>query len=132
MSDTNKNCVLDFLKMLEESTSIDRFTEFYHPEVEQTEFPNAITKTTTTRTLNDLKEGFEKGSKLFTRQTYEVKNLVATNDTVVLECIWRGTLAVPVGTIKAGEQMTAHFAQVFEFRDGKIYRQRNYDCFLPF
>ena len=29
-------------------------------------------------------------------------------------------------------EMTAHFAQIFECKDGKIYRQRNYDCFEPF
>ncbi|MCB9307325.1 MAG: nuclear transport factor 2 family protein, partial [Lewinellaceae bacterium] len=62
----------------------------------------------------------------------EVKNLLSVGDTVVLECIWRGTLAIPIGNIPAGGQMTAYFAQVFEFRDGKIYRQRNYDCFEPF
>lgn len=131
-NDANKQLVLDFLKMLEESESPERFIDFYHPDVEQTEFPNAITKNTTVRTLKELKDAFGQGSKLLAKQEYEVKNLVAAGDTVVLECVWRGTLAIPLGSIPAGGQMTAHFAQIFEFKEGKIYRQRNYDCFLPF
>ena len=31
----------------------------------------------------------------------------------------------------AGSVMRARFAQFFEFRDGKIVAQRNYDCFYP-
>jgi len=43
-----------------------------------------------------------------------------------------GTLAIFIGNLPAGGEMTAYFAQLFESRDGKIYRQRNYDCFEPF
>lgn len=132
VNDSNKQLVLDFLRMLEKQESADEFLNFYHPDIEKTEFPNAITKNTTVRTLQDLKDAFGKGSKLLTKQEYEVKNLVSAGDTVVLECIWRGTLAIPLGSIPAGGQMTAHFAQIFEFKDGRIYRQRNYDCFEPF
>jgi hypothetical protein len=48
---------------------------------------------------------------------------------VVLEAIWTGTLAVGFGTLKPGDQLRARFAQIFEFKDGLIWRQRNYDCF---
>lgn len=40
-------------------------------------------------------------------------------------------LAVPLGTLKGGSEMRAHFATLLEFRDGKIVAQRNYDCFDP-
>ena len=128
----NEKLVLDFLKMLELRKSSDEFQKFYHSDVEQTEFPNAITRNTTTRTLNDLKESSEKGRKILTKEKYEVKNILSVGDTVILECIFRGTLAIPIGNIAVGEQMTAHFVQIFEFKDGKIFRQRNYDCFEPF
>lgn len=129
---SNKQIVIDFLKALEQENSAEVFEKFYHPEVEQTEFPNAITKQTTVRNLTDLKTAYAKGRQLLTKEAYEVKNLYEAGDTVILECIWRGTPAIPVGTIPAGGQMVAHFAQIFEFKDGKIYRQRNYDCFEPF
>jgi len=51
---------------------------------------------------------------------------------LVLEVTWRGRLAVPVGSLKPGDEMRARFAVIFEFRDGRIFRQRNYDCFDPF
>jgi ketosteroid isomerase-like protein len=46
--------------------------------------------------------------------------------------LWVGTLAVSLGAIPAGGEMRAHFAVFLEFRDGRIHRQRNYDCFEPF
>lgn len=42
---------------------------------------------------------------------------------MILECIWQGTLAISPGNIPEGGQMVAHFAQIFEFKDGKIFRQ---------
>jgi ketosteroid isomerase-like protein len=128
----NESLVREFLKMLEQRDPGRTLSEFYHEEAEQIEFPNAITKSTTKRTLPELEEAFNRGSKLLTKEEYEVKNLLSVDDTTVLECTWRGTLAVPVGSIPAGGQMVAHFAQIFEFKDGKIFRQRNYDCFEPF
>ena len=49
-----------------------------------------------------------------------------------LEVLWVGVLKVPVGSLEAGAEMRAHFAVFLEFRDGLIYRQRNYDGFEPF
>ena len=128
----NQLLVLDFLKMLEQRRPAKEFVNFYHPGVEQIEFPNAITKNTKKRTLAELKEAYEKGGALLTKEQYEVKNLLSIGETTILECVWRGTLAVPLGNIPAGGQMVAYFAQIFEFKDGKIFRQRNYDCFEPF
>jgi ketosteroid isomerase-like protein len=66
-----------------------------------------------------------------TAQRYEVLNAVASGDRVALEIQWTGTLAVPFESIPAGGQMRARFAVFLEFRQGKIVRQRNYDCFEP-
>ena len=62
-------------------------------------------------------------------QTIEIVNAVSSGQCVVLEAIWTGTLAVGLGTLKPGDQLRARFAQIFEFKDGLIWRQRNYDCF---
>jgi hypothetical protein len=37
-----------------------------------------------------------------------------------------------IGQLQPGQEMRAHFAVFLEFRDGRIRRQRNYDCFEPF
>ena len=128
----NEKAVIDFLKMLQQRQSSDALNDFYHDEIKQIEYPNAVTKNTAIRTLNDLKEASERGSKILSKEEYEVRHLHSAGDIVILECTWRGTLATPIGNIPAGGQMTAYFAQVFEFKDGKIFRQRNYDCFEPF
>ena len=72
---SNEKTVLDYLKMLEQRKTSIELENFYHPEVEQVEFPNAVTKTTTMRSLNDLKDASEKGSKLLTKEEYEVKHI---------------------------------------------------------
>lgn len=129
---TNQQLVRDYLRVMEMRTSSDELEHFYHPDVEQIEYPNTITKFTAVRSLADLKAGAERGSKLLQKEEYEVKGLHAAGEVVILEAIWRGTLAIPLGNMPAGGQMVAHYAQFFEFKDGKIFRQRNYDCFEPF
>lgn len=128
----NEKRVVDFLRMLENRQSNTALAHFYHPDIEQIEYPNAITKTTAIRKLADLKAGADRGKQILSKEEYKVVNIVSAGETVVLECIWTGTLAIPVGKIEAGSQMKAYFAQVFEFKEGKIFKQRNYDCFEPF
>jgi ketosteroid isomerase-like protein len=118
--------------MLEKQQSVGELDEFYHPNVEQIEFPNAILKNKITRNLEALKEGFEKGSKIMSKQEFKVQNIYSSGNIVILEAIWKGTVSVSIGNIPIGGQMIAHFAQFFEFKDGKIFRQRNYDCFKSF
>jgi len=127
----NEKVVINFLKMLQTRNSSKELDEFYHPEIEQTEFPNALTKELTKRGIQDLKAASEKGAQVLKSESYDVQNLVSTKDTVILECIWTGTLAIPIGTLQPDDKMKAYFAQIFEFKDGKIFRQRNYDCFQP-
>jgi hypothetical protein len=127
----NEKLVIDFLKMLEQRKSSTELLDFYHLEVEQTEFPNALTKNKTFRSLKELRDASEKGKQVLSKELYEVKNLLSVRDTVIIECVWHGILALPIGNIPIGGQMTAYFAQIFEFKDGKIFRQRNYDCFEP-
>ena len=128
----NEKTVIGFLKVMEERKSSAELEKFYHPEIEQHEYPNAIVKNTMIRKLDDLKAGSEKGLAIMSKEEFEIRNLFSVGNVVILEAVWRGTLAVPVGNIPAGGVMTAYFAQFFQFKDGKIYRQRNYDCFEPF
>lgn len=56
----------------------------------------------------------------------------AMGETVILEVLWVGTFAVPVGSLAAGGETRAHFGVFLDFRVGRIHRQRNYDYFEPF
>ena len=46
-----------------------------------------------------------------------------------MEVEWVGTLAAALGSIPAGGQMKAFLAVFPDFREGKIIKQRNYDCY---
>ena len=50
-------------------------------------------------------------------------------DNLALEVLWTGKLAVALGSLSAGSEMRAHSAIFFEFKDGRIVGQRNYDGF---
>jgi ketosteroid isomerase-like protein len=104
---------------------------FFAEDVVQVEFPNRLVPDGATRDLAALREAAGRGSKVMTAQRYEVLNAMAAGDQVAVEVNWIGTLAVPFGNIPAGGEMRARFAIFLTFRDGKIVRQHNYDCFDP-
>ena len=104
---------------------------FFADDVIQVEFPNRLVPNGVTRDLAALREGAERGRKVMTAQRFEVVNAIASGEQVAVEAIWTGTLAVPMGSIPAGGQMRARFAIFLTYRDGKIVRQHNYDCFDP-
>lgn len=104
---------------------------FFAEDVVQVEFPNRLIPEGATRDLAALREAAQRGSKVMTAQRYEILNALASGDQVAVEVQWIGTLAVPFGSIPAGGQMRARFAIFLTFRDGKIVRQHNYDCFDP-
>jgi ketosteroid isomerase-like protein len=100
-------------------------------DVLQEELPNRVLPHGATRDLAAIREAGERGKRVMSQQRYEVLNVVAAGAHVALEARWTGTLAVPLGSLPAGGEMRARFAMFFEFKDGKIWRFRNYDCFEP-
>ena len=118
-----------YLQALERGDTGADLSRFFAPEVVLEEFPNLLTPRGKRRDLVAALEGAERGKNAMSRQTYKIKQEIADLDRVALEVEWVGTLAVPFGSIPAGGQMKAFFAVFLEFRDRKIIRQRNYDCF---
>ncbi|NMO13823.1 nuclear transport factor 2 family protein [Pyxidicoccus fallax] len=132
MSTTNLDTALRYLQALESGATGEALAAFFHPQVEQREYPNALTRTGQTRGLTALLAGAEKGRKLLSSQRYAVRNTLAQGDTVALEVDWSGTLAVPLRTLAAGDTLRATCGMFLTFQDGRIISQRNYDCFEPF
>ena len=118
---------------LESIGTADEFggLRFFADDVIQVEFPNRLLPNGATRDLAALREAAERGRKVVTAQRFEVLNAIASGEQVAVEAVWTGTLAVPLGTLPAGGQMRARFAIFLTYRDGKIVRQHNYDCFDP-
>jgi ketosteroid isomerase-like protein len=121
-----------FIAAVEGGAVGEELAAFYHPDVVQEEYPNRLTPMGVQRTLEDILAGAEAGQKLMSRQIFDIHTLTEVGDRVILEITWMGYPNVPVGQLRAGEPMRARFAQVIEFEDGLIIRQRNYDCFDPF
>lgn len=124
--------VRSYLTAISTGATGPRLAAFFDPEVVQEEFPNRLTPAGATRDLAAILDAAERGKKVMKNQVYDVRSLMAGGDRVALEVVWTGTLAAPVGDLKPGEEMKARFAVFLELRNGKIYRQRNYDCFEAF
>jgi ketosteroid isomerase-like protein len=107
-------------------------SDAFAPDVVQREFPNRLVPAGATRDLDALREGSLRGQQVLQREHYEIVNALEQGSEVALEVIWTGVLAIPIGTLAAGDTMRAHFGVFLTFRDGLIVSQRNYDCFDPF
>jgi len=132
MSEKLTEIAAQFIKTLQNRNSAEELIPFYHEDVEQIEFPNTVTKNKAIRNLEDLKLASERGKKVMQKEELEIIKSYTFGNTVIIEALWIGTLAVPIGNIPIGGQMKAYFAQFYEFKDNKIIKQRNYDCFEPF
>jgi ketosteroid isomerase-like protein len=112
--------------------SPEDFAAFCTEDVEFVEAPNRMTPSGARRDLEAARQGAHRGRALMSAQTYEVVGAIAERDHVALEVEWTGTLAVAMQHLPVGYVMCCQIAMFLEFRDGKICRQRNYDCYLPF
>jgi predicted ester cyclase len=101
------------------------FTE----DARQIELPNRLNPSGQKSNLAGMLQRSEQGRKVLLSQHYEILSGVAQGSRVAVEAVWTGILAAPLGTLIPGSEMKPHFAMFFEFRDGKIASQRNYDCF---
>jgi hypothetical protein len=120
-----------FVRAVASHAPIAEIEAYYAPDALQEELPNQLLPQGAVRDRSALREASAKGRQVIAAQTIEVVNAVASGQCVVLEAIWTGTLAVGFGTLRPGDELCARFAQVFEFKHGLIWRQRNYDCFYP-
>lgn len=127
----NLETIRRYFEAIENGAGSEETAGFFTPDIVQIEFPNRLVANGTQRDLVQLREASERGRKAVEGQKYEIRNAVASGDKVALEVEWTATLKVPVGTLPVGGQMRAHFGVFLEFRDGKITRQHNYDCFDP-
>jgi len=127
---TNLDKARRYLKAIEDSDAA-YVVGLFSPDAVLEQLPNRIYPQGMRSTVAQIPEAFEKGRKIFSRQTYQITNGSANGGLVILEVLWTGTLAIPFGSLAAGSEMRCHSAMFLEFRDGKIVAQRNYDCFNP-
>lgn len=119
---------------LNESFAISEsaYQPLLHPEIEQTEYPNWITPGVVVSDFEVLMQRIPNGKKLLKEQKYEIQRAYEAGDALITEVIWTAEVGADIGAFKAGQRLKAYFCCVFEFKDGRIHRQRNYDCFERF
>ncbi len=127
----NASHVRAYLSALESGTVGAALAAFFADDVVQVELPNRLNPKGGTSDRETLLQRAEKGQKLLKSQRYAVRSLLASGTQVAVEAEWQGELAIPVGTLAAGDVMKAHLAMFFELREGLIVSLRNYDCFEP-
>jgi ketosteroid isomerase-like protein len=119
---TTKDTILAFLRAIE-SHDLDLVASFFHPDVEVIEHPNKLNPSGARYDAAALRAAGDRGTAVMASERCEVRALTVEGDRAVAQTLWTGTL-------KDGRQMKAHICSAFELRDGKIYRQEQYDCFM--
>lgn len=129
----NLQTYLSFVKSVEQLSEDEPvFKELVHPEVQFTELPNLLNKNGQVRNLEMSLDGLKKARLILTSQTYEIVGYAEDRDKIVVEKVWTGNMAIDAGNLKKGQQLKAYICAFVEFKDGKIYRHRSYDCYEPF
>ena len=121
----------EYLSAIERGATGDELAAFFRPDVVQVEFPNRLLPHGATRDLAAILDGALRGQQVVRDQRFQVVNGIVAGRRVALEVTWSATLALTIGTLPAGGEMRARFAVFLEYRDGRIARQHNYDCFDP-
>src|SRR5262245_236032 len=132
MSDAeNLTTARSYIAALSSGAGADDLERFYDPDVVQEEFPNRLLPNGATRDREALRQARIRGKALLSAETFELLGAVASGNRVAMELHWTGTIGASAGPFTAGQTLRARFAVFLEFRDGRIVRQRNYDCFEP-
>ncbi|PJZ56622.1 nuclear transport factor 2 family protein [Leptospira barantonii] len=110
----------------------EKFETILHPEIEQTEYPNALTKAVTVSDFEKLMLRMPAGKNLLKKQSFRVTGYIEKENTAIVEADWEAIVKSDLGPFKADQFLKAYFCMIFEFKENKIFRQKNYDCFEPF
>ena len=99
------------------------------PDVRFIERPNLINPTGSERDAGQMWAGLEAGRQLLAWQSYEVRDSVASGDTVVTRMRWSGELAIDAGPWPQGTRMSAWCVAHYQLADGRIARIEQHDCY---
>lgn len=127
--EANASLIRAYLASLAANEPASALSRFFNADAIQVEFPNKLNPVGRRSDLPTIRRRMELGKTILARQTYSLRAMVAQGDAVAVEAEWTGVLATPVAGLEAGATMKAWFAMFFEFREGRIQVQRNYDCF---
>lgn len=122
-----------YLQRIQEfSLPEDSVSMLLHEKVEFVEHPNLINPRGQKRNLEQALKGLAMGRTILAEQNYEIQECTEQAGALFLQVQWTGKMALDAGHLKKDQVLTAHCAMRFEFENGRIIRQTNYDCYDPF
>lgn len=125
--------VKKYISMVENMNFVPEvYGDLLHNDYQQWELPNQLNKLGQKSDIADSEKRMNIAKSILTSQHYEITSMIEQNFKVVLEAVWNGTMAIDAGHLKSGQKLTAYFCMIFDFKDGKIHRIKNYDCFELF
>ena len=104
----------------------------FHPEYTFYEMPNRLQANGRVMKAAELAALTAKAKQIILEQSYVIKTELAVGDEVALEVDWTGRFNVGFASTPAGQPIRAKCSMFLTFRDGKLFSQRNYDCYDPF
>ncbi|HEY9229856.1 MAG TPA: nuclear transport factor 2 family protein [Gemmatimonadaceae bacterium] len=128
----NLDRAIAWVRAIESGATGETLSEFVTPDVIHEDMPNRVFPNGMRYDLAGMRAGAERGKSIMRRQTYDIVSAIASGNSVAMQLDWSAELAIPLGMLKAGDEMRAHVAIFIEFRDGRICRQRDYGCYEPF
>jgi ketosteroid isomerase-like protein len=126
---TTRDIVTAYLCSIE-AQDTEAAARYLHPDVELTEHPNRVSPAGMRADLAGIRAAGERGRKLMASQRFEIRPMIVEGDRAAVQIAWSATLAVTAGSLPAGHVMQAHVCSIIELKDGTVWRQEQYDCFV--
>ncbi len=113
-----------------EAHDFDQVAKWLHDDVEVVEHPNQVSPSGQRYDRTALRAAGERGKAVMAREHYAIRSMIVDGDRAAVQIEWSGTLGSELGGLTKGHVMRAHICSIIEVRDGKIWRQEQYDCFF--
>ncbi|HEY6179905.1 MAG TPA: nuclear transport factor 2 family protein [Kofleriaceae bacterium] len=125
---TTREIVTAYIRAVE-AQDLDEVGRVLHPEVENLEHPNKLLPAGQRYDLAAMRAAGERGRAVLASQRFEIRSIIVEGNRAAMQIAWSGTLKVAAGPMPAGHVLRAQVCSIIELRDGKIWRQEQYDCF---
>lgn len=125
---TTRDIVTAYIQAVE-AQKVDEAQRLMHPEIENVEHPNKLLPGGKRYDLAAMRAAGERGRAAMASQRFEIRHMIVEGNRAAVQIAWSGTLAVAAGSLPAGHVLRAQVCSIIELKDGKIWRQEQYDCF---
>lgn len=105
----------------------DSIADLIHPDFQQIDLPSPTSPNNTRRNAAQLLADWRASSAWLQWQNIHVVSLIEVGNRVVARIKWEGMTPSGIDGRRRGTLLTSDLGIVFDFLDGKIISQRNYD-----